>query len=217
MLLVGALVAILIIVLFCWLRNIELEGKGQYGENKIYDVLEKVEGYKAILPNCYLPKSNGETTEVDLILLHESGIYVFESKNYSGWIFGNENQKYWTQSFSDRKGGTKKYKFYNPIWQNDTHIEALQDVLENKTINIYSYVVFGNDCDLVDVRISESNYYVVQRRELLRSISENAEYHGRLLSNEAIDEIYTILLPHTEISQAEREAHIQNIHKKYEK
>ena len=34
---------------------------------------------------------------------------MIESKNYSGWIFGSENQKYWTQSFSDRKGGTKKY------------------------------------------------------------------------------------------------------------
>ncbi|NLK22184.1 MAG: NERD domain-containing protein [Epulopiscium sp.] len=24
-------------------------------------------------------------------------MYVFESKNYSGWIFGNEKDKNWTQ------------------------------------------------------------------------------------------------------------------------
>ena len=104
----GCLVVVLILVL---IALFSVKGKGEYGEDRIYDILQKVDGYKATLANCYLPKGNGETAEVDLIFLHESGIYVFESKNYSGWIFGSENQKYWTQSFSDRKGGTKKYKF----------------------------------------------------------------------------------------------------------
>lgn len=189
--------------------------KGEYGEDKIYDILERIDGYKAILPNCYLPKGNGETAEVDLILLHESGIYVFESKNYSGWIFGSENQKYWTQSFSDRREGTKKYKFYNPLWQNDTHIRALQGILQDENVNIYSYIVFGNDCDLMDVQVSQSNYYIVQRRELLQSVLENAEYYGKILSNDEIDEIYRILLPYAMTSPEEKEAHDRNVREKY--
>ena len=124
----GCLIVGLILFL---IARFSVKGKGEYGEDRIYDILQKVDGYKATLPNCYLPKGNGETAEVDLIFLHESGIYVFESKNYSGWIFGSENQKYWTQSFSDRRGGTKKYKFYNPLWQNDTHIRALQKIIQN--------------------------------------------------------------------------------------
>lgn len=100
----GCLIVGLILFL---IARFSVKGKGEYGEDRIYDILQKVDGYKATLPNCYLPKGNGETAEVDLIFLHESGIYVFESKNYSGWIFGSENQKYWTQSFSDRRGGTK--------------------------------------------------------------------------------------------------------------
>lgn len=208
----GGLTVILILILvalFC------AKGKGEYGEDKIYDILQKLDGYKATLPNCYLPKGNGETSEVDLIFLHESGIYVIESKNYSGWIFGNENQRYWTQSFSNRRGGTKKYKFYNPLWQNDTHIRALQKILDDKNVNIYSYIVFGNDCDLMDVQVSQSNYYVIQCRELLRSVSENAEYYGRVLSDEAIDEIYRILLPYAQVSPEEKEAHNRTIQEKY--
>ena len=174
-----------------------------------------MDGYKATLPNCYLPKGNGETAEVDLIFLHESGIYVFESKNYSGWIFGSENQKYWTQCFSDRRGGTKKYKFYNPLWQNDTHIRVLQKILRDKNVNIYSYIVFGNDCTLKDVRLSQSNYYVIQRRELLKSVLENAMYYGRVLSNEDIDNLYRMLLPYTEVSPEEKETHNRNIQEKY--
>ena len=66
--------------------------KGQQGEFYTYKNLRPLKGYKRFLFNCYLPKEDGETTEVDVILLHESGIYVFESKNYSGWIFGTESQ-----------------------------------------------------------------------------------------------------------------------------
>ena len=46
----------------------------------------------------YLPKENGETTELDVIFLHESGVYVFDLKNYNGRIFGTETQQYWAQS-----------------------------------------------------------------------------------------------------------------------
>ena len=203
----GCLVVVLILVL---IALFSVKGKGEYGEDRIYDILQKVDGYKATLP-----KGNGETAEVDLIFLHESGIYVFESKNYSGWIFGSEIQKYWTQSFSDRKGGTKKYKFYNPLWQNDTHIRVLQKILRDKNVNIYSYIVFGNDCTLKDVRLSQSNYYVIQRRELLKSVLENAMYYGRVLSNEDIDNLYRMLLPYTEVSLEEKETHNRNIQEKY--
>ena len=61
--------------------------KGRLGEFYTYKYLDSLAGYKRYLFNLYIPKSNGETTELDVVLLHESGIYVFESKNYSGWIF----------------------------------------------------------------------------------------------------------------------------------
>lgn len=54
--------------------------KGIRGEFLIWKYLQKLSGYKKYLFNCYLPKKNAETTEIDVILLHESGIYVFESQ-----------------------------------------------------------------------------------------------------------------------------------------
>jgi hypothetical protein len=64
--------------------------KGKYGEYLSFNILEKINGASRILTNVYLPKGNGETTEIDLVYIHETGIYVLESKNYSGWIFGDE-------------------------------------------------------------------------------------------------------------------------------
>lgn len=50
-----------------------------------------------ILPSYVSIGRQIHTYEIDLIMISETGIYVFESKNYSGWIFGDEKQRYWTQ------------------------------------------------------------------------------------------------------------------------
>ena len=43
-----------------------------------------------ILRNVYIPKENGETSEIDVLYITQKGIFVIESKNYSGWVFGSE-------------------------------------------------------------------------------------------------------------------------------
>ncbi|MCR4761760.1 MAG: NERD domain-containing protein [Oscillospiraceae bacterium] len=94
---------------------------GQYGEDLTADVLKwsKRFGYKgAMLRNVFIPKENGETSEIDLLYITQKGIFVIESKNYSGWIFGNGNDQYWTQSLPNKQ----KKRFYNPMKQNRTHI-----------------------------------------------------------------------------------------------
>lgn len=101
--------------------------KGHYGEYLAKYALgnNNVAGYLKILCNVYVPYQ-GKTSEIDIILIHEKGIYVLESKNYSGWIFGSAEQKNWTQCFNKNK----KYQFYNPILQNQTHINALSNFLK---------------------------------------------------------------------------------------
>ena len=63
------------------------------------------------LRNVYIPKDNGETSEIDVIYITQKGIFVFESKNYSGWIFGDEKGQYWTAMLPNRQ----KNRFYNPV------------------------------------------------------------------------------------------------------
>lgn len=73
--------------------------QGRKGEYLIYQQLKDYEAKGGkFLFNCYLPRENNKTTEVDVILISEDGIFAFESKNYSGWIFGNEKSKTWTQT-----------------------------------------------------------------------------------------------------------------------
>lgn len=206
---------VLICFICCIIAAVEEQKRGQRGEEKVYDTLEKLDGHKAVIRNCYLPTQRGDTTEVDLVLIHESGIYVIESKNYSGWIFGSDSRREWTQTFPKGNGETTKYKFYNPILQNGTHIKALQRILGEKRNNIYSYVVFGDDCELMNVQWNENECHVLKRRELLQNVKQNAVAHGRVLSNEAIDSYCQKLFSYTQVSKEQKQEHIHNIEEKY--
>lgn len=119
---------------------------GEFGEYLITYALENnnIGGYLKVLKNLYIPIGYGKTTEIDVVMIHRKGIFVFESKNYSGWIFGSRNDRYWTQSL---KGGQKN-RFYNPILQNQTHINALSRILKIDSDKFISMIIFSERCTL---------------------------------------------------------------------
>lgn len=190
------------------------EERGDAGENIIYSALNKVRGRKALLPNCYIPVGQKGTTEIDMIFLHESGLYVIESKNYSGWIFGNEEQDHWTQCLRGKFHTTQKHSFYNPLRQNETHICALMELLKDDTIPYYSYVVFGNNCELKNIQLTSGRHHVTYALYLRKDIEYNARRTGIQLSDEKIDALYAILVNFTEASDWQREAHIREVQAK---
>jgi restriction system protein len=89
--------------------------------------------------NVIVPTPNG-TTQIDHLLLSRFGIFVIETKNINGWIFGNEKSKQWTQSLYG-----KKYIFQNPLHQNYRHTKALASYLNIDHDNIHSVVFFIGD------------------------------------------------------------------------
>lgn len=190
--------------------------KGIKGEFLIWKYLRNLSGYKKYLFNCYLPKDNGETTELDVILLHESGIYVFESKNFSGWIFGTETQQYWTQTLPKGRGKSQKERFFNPIIQNKVHLKWLSKYLNKECNQFYSYIVFSNRCTLKDITLTSGQHHVINRYNILQSVRENVQEAGQKLTSEEIDQIYTNLQPLTQMSEAQKLAHIENVQKKKE-
>jgi len=106
--------------------------KGKYGELLVKNINEKSlnkENYKCF-DNITFRLKDGSTTQIDHVIVSKYGIFVLETKNLNGWIFGDTRSKVWTQSF--RNG--KKYKFQNPIHQNYRHIKALEEVLNQNNI-----------------------------------------------------------------------------------
>ena len=89
------------------------------------------------LHNVTLPTPDG-TTQIDHIFVSRFGIFVVETKNIKGWIFGGENQAQWTQKIFK-----KSFKFQNPLRQNYKHVKTLETALDVPTESIHSVVVFA--------------------------------------------------------------------------
>jgi hypothetical protein len=188
--------------------------KGNRGEFLTFQILEKLPGDNKLLTNIYIPKNDRSTTEIDVLMISKTGIYVFESKNYSGWIFGDDKSKYWTQSL---KGG-KKYKFYNPILQNRVHTNAAKGLLkEIDDSYFYSYIVFSERCSLKKVSVAIPNVYVIKREDLLQVLQRDMANTQKFLSESQIENAYTILKKYSLADGATKGQHIEHIKEKIKK
>lgn len=183
--------------------------KGNYGEFSSYKYLSNLPGYHQVLFNIYLPKGNEKTTEIDLVYIHENGIFVIESKNYSGWIFGDEKYQKWTQTLPNGQ----KFQFYNPINHNKGHIEALQTLLLPSIPKEYykSLIVFSERCTLKKVNYEAANTFVINRYDLKKLMLKQIENTPKVLEKDYIDRIYKFLCQYSKVDDAVKKQHVENI------
>ncbi len=188
---------------------------GRYGEYLTYMELKCFENDGAkFLFNVYIPKENGETTEIDVLMISKKGIFVFESKNYSGWIFGSENQKNWYQTLPAGRGKSHKEHFYNPIMQNRSHIKHLK-MFVGKQIAMHSIIVFSERCTLKNVTVKSSDVNVIKRNQVSFVVSNICKRIAEdILTENDITNLYNKLYPCTQVSNAEKAQHIVNIQNK---
>ncbi|MBE6994688.1 MAG: peptide-methionine (S)-S-oxide reductase MsrA [Ruminococcaceae bacterium] len=184
--------------------------KGSYGEYLLYRWLRVFEGDARLLFNLYIPKYNGETTEIDALMVCRKGIIVFESKNYSGWIFGNENRKDWHQTLPSRDGAHKE-SFYNPIMQNDGHIYHLKQLIK-EDIPFWSIIAFSDRCEFKSVPASNDRVRIIHRcmiRSEVQSILDSDA--PDVLDSSGMRYFYELLYPCTQVTDEVRERHIDRI------
>ena len=102
---------------------------------------------------CCSPSGPG-TTQIDHILVSPSAVFLIETKEMNGWIFGSPGQQQWTQSFMadrwSRKAGLKsrQFKFYNPLLQNEGHAKALVGLGIVDHWRLRPIVIFVGDAQL---------------------------------------------------------------------
>ena len=93
------------------------------------------------IDNVIVPSRNG-TTQIDHVLVSVFGIFVLETKNIKGWIFGAPDQAKWTQVLYG-----KKYQFGNPLKQNYRHTKCLSEYLDLDHELFHSVVFFIGECE----------------------------------------------------------------------
>ena len=185
--------------------------KGLLGEYYTYLHLKKHEQTGAkFLFNVYIPKENGQTTEIDILMITTKGIFVFESKNYSGWIFGSENQKNWYQTLPMGKGRkSSKETFLNPIMQNRLHIKSLKMFLD-RDVTMHSVVVFSNRCTFKGIDVKDHKQ-IVHREDVLAAVESIEKETSDCLTQADITELYEKIYPYSQVDISVKEEHIANI------
>ena len=173
--------------------------------------LVKLLGRKGkVVRNVYIPKDNGETSEIDVLFITQKGIFVIESKNYSGWIFGDDRSAYWTASLP----GGKKNKFYSPIRQNYSHIKWLSQFIGDD-VPMFSLIVFSNRCELKKITLSSDKVSVIKRDRLYHTVKTIWESAPDALDNERVNKLYELLKERRNVDTATKEAHVDNIQQRY--
>jgi len=167
------LIPILIVCFLIWKHHKDLQlletvtprNRGEWSERKtVLKLLKMGIDHRAIFHDCYIRKASGAYTQVDLVVATSQGLLAFEIKDYSGWIFGHFRQRYWTQVLAY---GKEKHRFYNPIMQNNGHIQAIRENLsKNPGIPIYSIIVFYGSSTLKNITVGSDNDFLIYPNDI---------------------------------------------------
>ena len=185
--------SIIAIILIAYLKRPETRGK--YGEFKVKWKIGKTKENEQYVINDLIIPNNGGTSQIDHIVINPRGVFVIETKNYSGRIYGTEAQREWTQVLAY---GKVKNKLYNPLKQNATHIYNVKKIIGD--LPVYSLIVFVQN----NTHYIEANH-VIPLTALKRALRSG----DTILTAPKMKEIYDLLLANkTEISTKE---HVKNI------
>ena len=132
-----------VIALMVWLRIIMPNIKGKMGEFNVSVVLATLPKDEYQVINDIIIPSKYGTTQIDHVVVSIYGIFVIETKNYKGLIYGGEDAETWTKNMWGNK-----YSLRNPLKQNYGHVKSLQAILNIPKEMFIPIVVFSNRAKL---------------------------------------------------------------------
>ena len=174
--------------------------KGFVGEKTISSILLLLDKKEYKVINNIVLKSGNITTQIDHLIISDFGILVIETKNFKGWIFGGENSEYWQQVIFK-----SKIKFYNPIRQNQNHINILKNCLkEYPNLKYKSIIVFSKRAS-INVDTSTDVIYSHQLLSLIKNYTE------KNLSKKDKEIIFQKIKSENLVSNYDKQKHIKSI------
>lgn len=196
------IILLLIIALFLFLTTKIATIRGVIGEWRIKKLLATLPAEKYTMRHDIMIEVDGRTTQIDHLVISEQGVFVIETKNCLGIVFGNERQAQWTH-----KNSHHKRRLQNPVRQNYGHIKSLETVLERSSDDFISIVVFN---DRVKLRI-ENQETTIQNAQLIGKI---LSYQEQRITNADMKTIIEAIDANNIVSKSSRKQHTIKIKEK---
>ncbi len=194
------------------LKTVTSSKRGTKSERDlVLELLKKKIPAQTIFHDLVIEKRNEQYAQIDLVIATTEGIIVIEVKDYSGWIYGNGYATNWTKVLAY---GKKKYRFYNPIKQNNSHIRSIRGQLPQlKNIPFFSVIVFYGECELKEITYVPQGTFIVKSHrifDVLKHIKKNNEAAAYTNKREIVDLLAQAVRNGEHLDKQER--HVQDVH-----
>lgn len=167
---------------------------GAMGELWVKKELKKLNNDYKVINNVMIKTTDGKTHQIDHIVVSEYGIFVIETKQYNGYIKGNDYDKNWMV-----KLGSKKYYVNNPVHQNYGHVQSIKEILNISDEKLISIV-----CIPSTAKINVNSKVTVGIGNLLPKIKS---YSNKIIYN--VEELYLKILNSNIIDRKEKMKHVK--------
>ena len=189
--------------------GIRIRGEyGKEGERIVSELLSTLSGDYSVYNDIMLRGATG-TVQIDHIVVSVFGIFVIETKNYKGALFGRDGERTWRKIF---RGAEKT--FYNPVMQNRSHVSALKLASKIRSDQVFVPVVaFSDDADIsgIDAKfldLKSAGPVVLNFSDLLKKIS----LHQKRMISETQSALFCACLERSRIdSEKFAERHARNV------
>jgi hypothetical protein len=171
---------------------------GEIGEESVASILRTLPKDYVVFNDVYL-EIKGKSTQIDHVVISRYGVFIIETKNYTGWIFGNDTSEYWTQTIYE-----DKYKLRNPLRQNYSHLKTLQSIFGIEERFYFPIVAFHDRATLK----CETNGNVMYFSELKDFILSKTIPK---LTDELVNRLSAILMYYSVKNENQKQEHILKV------
>jgi hypothetical protein len=198
-------------------KTIAPERIGDLGEYKINIQLDQLPKNCRSISDLMLPNSKSKSgySQIDHIILSPHAIFVIETKNYAGTIYGDFERSKWSVN--------GKFTMMNPFHQNYGHIKAIHTLIPHVDISRFvSMVSFTRRCTFKvndELRKIQSNELIVYDTELSEFIARKVNVlklitDTSVFTEDQVSEMYILLTKENVLDQQIRAKHVENIKSK---
>ncbi|QIR16081.1 nuclease-related domain-containing protein [Shewanella aestuarii] len=151
--------------------------------------------------DLYIPTFSG-TAQIDHLIISQYGLFIVETKNIKGWIFGDESAHQWTQLIYGNK-----YRFQNPLRQTYRQKKALAAYLNIDDNLIQPIVYFAGDCQFKTYM--PTNVINGRLRHSIKS------YRKAILSEQEVSYLISKVENHQINSKTTNREHVKGLRERY--
>lgn len=109
---------------------------GVVGENATRQLIRHLPANFYAISNVKI-EHEGNKSELDLVVVGHTGVFVIETKNYSGTILGRTDDNTWKRTKKSELGQNLTSSFYSPVKQVATHTYRLSKYLKQNKLFVW--------------------------------------------------------------------------------